>query len=143
MKKVLIVLMCLGVIGCVSLGHIDRLRTENRQNLLKLHIGMTKQEVLDIMGYNSAKDLYANYEKVTVTNPYKSEILQGKDKTLEVIYYCTDTKHQTKVDSWGWSLPSPISDDELTPLIFDNNKLIGWGWSFLDNNVQKYELRLR
>lgn len=143
MKKLLLVLVCLGLVGCASLGHLDKLRAENRQNILKLNIGMNKKEVLDIMGYKSVTDKYANWEKVTVTNPYRSEILQGEGKTLEVIYYYTDTKHETNVDSWGWSQPSPVSDDELTPVVFDGGKVIGWGWRFLQDNINKYEIRVR
>ncbi len=38
-----------------------------------------------------------------------------------------------------------ITDDELTPLVFDDGKLIGGGWGsgFLEVNVQKYEIRIR
>jgi len=144
MKKLIhLFVMAILISGCTSLGHIDQLRTENRQNILKLKIGMTKQEALEIVGNKTATDSYANYEKVTASNPYKSEILQGKDKTFEVIYYLTESKHQKVVDSWGWSQAVPITDDELTPLIFDNGKLIGWGWSFLQDNINKYEIRMR
>ncbi len=62
---------------------------------------MTKQKVIDIMGQNCATDSYANYEKVTVCNPYKSEILSIKDKTFEVLHYYVEKKQQTIVDSWG------------------------------------------
>ena len=30
--------------------------------------------------------------------------------------------------------------DELTPIVFNKNKLIGWGNVFLQDNIQKYEL---
>ena len=64
---------------------------------------------------------------LTITNPYRSEILKGKnDKLFEVIYYVTDVKNDDNA----------ITDDELTPLIFDNGKLIGWGWSFLEDNIK-------
>ena len=56
-----------------------------------------------------------------------------KDKIFEVIYYVTDVKNDD----------GAITDDELTPLVFDEGNLIGWGWSFLQNNVQKYEIRMR
>jgi|TARA_B100000959_G_scaffold209302_1_gene219796 hypothetical protein len=104
---------------------------------------MTKQQVLEIMGTQSAQDVYANKEKLTVTNPYRNEILQGKDKVFEVYFYLTDKKHETKVGPIGWSQASAISEDELTPIIFDNNKVTGWGWSFLNNNITKYEIRVR
>jgi hypothetical protein len=125
--------------GCYSLGNLDTLRTHNRQNLMKLHIGITKEEALSIMGTEKATDTYYT-QAVTATNPYKSEILQGKDKTLEVIYYYTEMK---RASFEGLSGMTGIADDELTPLVFDNGKLIGWGWSFLNDNIQKYEIRMR
>ena len=69
----------------------------------------------------TAQDTFANYEKLTVTNPYRNEILQGKDKVFEVYFYLTDKKHQTEVGPYGEPLASSISEDELTPIIFDNN----------------------
>lgn len=127
----------------VALGHLDQLRTENRQKIVGLSVGMTKQKVIDIMGQNCATDSYANHEKVTVCNPYKSEILYSKDKTFEVLYYYVEKKQETKVDSWGWSQPVSINDDELTPLVFDNGILVGWGRNFLQDNINKYEFRIR
>jgi len=70
---------------------------------------------------------------VTISNPYRSEILQGKEKTFEIVYYVTDVKRDD----------GAITDDELTPLVFDDGKLIGWGSGFLEVNIQKYEIRIR
>ena len=118
---------------------ISQATAPNRDNLLKLSIGMTKEEAINIMGTKSTiaysmVGIYGNIPRaVEITNPYRSEILQGKDKTFEVIYYVTDDKNND----------GAITDDELTPLIFDNGKLIGWGWSFLKDNVEKYEIRIR
>ncbi len=36
-----------------------------------------------------------------------------------------------------------ITDDELTPIVILDGKLDGWGWSYWNNLVQKYEVRLR
>lgn len=36
-----------------------------------------------------------------------------------------------------------ITDDELTPLVFDDGKLMGWGSGFLEVDIQKYEIRIR
>ena len=127
MKKSLIVLICLALVGCASMSGV---RTMNRENLLKLSIGMSKQEALNVMGTRS----FATLEEGRINNPYRSEILSNKEgKVFEVLYYYTDVK---KADD-------AITDDELTPLIFDNGRLIGWGWSFLQDNIQRYELRMR
>lgn len=66
-----------------------------------------------------------------INNPYRSEVLTGKGKTVEVLYYYTNPQ-----------LPDyPIMDDELTPVIFEDEMLIGWGWPFLEDNISKYQLQ--
>ena len=125
----------------------------NRENTNKLSIGMTKKEVLDIMG-TKTKSYYEigivrgffrglftlgilwfvdAVPAGKISHPYRTEILQGKDKTFECLYYYTDIKRQD----------GAITDDESTPLIFDNGKIIGWGWSFMKENINKYEIRVR
>ncbi|MFH1094388.1 MAG: DUF3192 domain-containing protein [Candidatus Omnitrophota bacterium] len=142
MKKVVILfLCCLGLVGCATMSDVIN---PNRENLMKLSIGMTKDEVIKIMGKDT-KTAYKNpamlnilsygmaAESQKISNPYRSEILPGKDKTLEVWYYVTDDKTGKGI----------ITDDCLTPLVFDNGKLIGWGQGFLQDNAQKYEIRIR
>jgi hypothetical protein len=46
-------------------------------------------------------------------------------KSYQVLYYHTDLKQRD----------DKITDDELTPLVFENGKLIGWGYPFLDQKV--------
>lgn len=130
---------CILLSGCANMS-FDEFRMQNRQNLMRLSVGMTRQQTLDVMGTGEYKLGYSRggYFEATLNNPYKSETLQGKDKTFEVLYYYTDKKRT--------NLPGQeflITDDELTPLVFDEGKLIGWGWGFLEQNVQKYEIRLR
>ena len=117
--SVLFVLMA----GCTS--SLDRVRTVNRRNLLKLSVGMTKERAIATMGHTIGG---GRFGEPTVNSPYKSEIIQAKDKTYEVLYYYTDIKSVVYTAN-----PATIQDSELTPLVFDNEKLIGWGASFLEN----------
>ena len=143
MKLSVVCLFLLMVLaGCATVSLQD-VTAVNRQNLLRLSIGMSKNEVLNVMGTETktakvALHQYGNWaetpvENMKINNPYRSEILQSKDKTFEVLYYVTDVR-KSDINT---------SEDELTPLVFDNGKLIGWGWSFLNDNVQRYELRMR
>lgn len=124
MKKAAIVsILFVLIAGCTS--SLDPVRTANRRNLLKLSVGMTKEQAIATMGHKSGG---GSDGEPTVNSPYKSEILQGKDKTFEVLYYYTDVKNAIYIAN-----PATIPDDELTPLIFDNGKLIGWGADFLED----------
>lgn len=131
MKRI-ILLICVTflITGCATLSEI---RATNRERLNKVSIGMTKEEVLNIMGTKRI-NAYDDMSLVEViNNPYKTEILRGKDRTFEVLYYYTEHKRAD----------GAISDDELTPLVFDEGKLIGWGWSFFEDTTQKYELTFK
>jgi hypothetical protein len=130
MKKVVVVSVLFVLIaGCTS--SLDRVRTANRRNLLKLSVGMTKEQALAIMGHKSGG---GRFGEPTVNSPYKSEILPGKDKTFEVLYYYTDVESTVYTAN-----PATIPANELTPLIFDNGKLIGWGADFLED-IKKYKI---
>lgn len=118
----------------------EAFRNTNRRNLTKLRIGMELDTVLAIMGNNSyvlkgewRGLLYGGHEKMEVSNPHRVETFTGGDKTLIVYFYWTDLK----------SADGAITDDELTPLVFDDNKLLGWGWLFWGDTAQKLEIRLR
>lgn len=147
-KNITILLLTIFIIGCAT-ATMDVVRNKNREGLNKLSIGMPKEEALRIMGTETIKtcpnalfSLFTFGVSQTycqdISNPYRTEILQGKDKIFEVTYYYTDIKSDTIL-----GVDRSITDDELTPLIFDNGKLIGWGWSFLQDNIQKYEIRVR
>ncbi|MGA1979343.1 MAG: DUF3192 domain-containing protein [Sedimentisphaerales bacterium] len=124
MKKVAVVsVLFVLAAGCTS--SLDRVRTANRRNILKLSVGMTKEQSLAIMGNKSGG---GRFGEPTVNSPYKSEILQSREKTFEVLYYYTDIKSVIYAAN-----PATITDNELTPLVFDNGKLIGWGTSFLED----------
>ncbi len=132
MKNFLVLLLLLVLVGCASMDNLVKLRYENRKKLMEIKIGMTKEQAMAIMGTKSLKDDAASYQR-TADNPYRSETLQGKDKTLEAVFYYTHIRR----------LDAAITDDELTPLVFDNGKLIGWGWGFLNNQIKKYGIRPR
>ena len=116
MKKLFLSLLCLSMItGCMS-----SVRERNAKNISKLSIGMTKEQVKNIMGNWSASQ-----DQATVTNPYRIDMIKREDKTYEVLYYYTETS--------GASPPFAfrIRESDLTPLYFLDSKLVGLGKSFL------------
>ena len=51
--------------------------------------------------------------------PYRSETLSlSNGKRLELLYYHTDLK----------TPDGAVTDDELTPVVLIEGKVIGWGW---------------
>ncbi|HNR14872.1 MAG TPA: DUF3192 domain-containing protein [Thermodesulfobacteriota bacterium] len=114
-----ILLALLLISGCATQS--ENVRIENRENLLRLSVGMKKFEVLQIMGTQT-------YE--TINNPYKVETPRGGNGELyEVLFYHTELKNKDDL----------IADDELTPIVFLDNRLIGWGWAFLSSVVPNYQ----
>ena len=116
---------------------MEQARMENRQKLVRLSIGMTKAEVLDVMGtktmvLKSTADLETEVSRIN--NPYRVE--SAKDtlsQTYEILFYYTDMKKTDGV----------ITDDELTPLVIKDEKLIGWGWTFLGDTIKRYQIDIR
>jgi Protein of unknown function (DUF3192) len=115
------------IAGCYTSEYV---RSLNRGNLIQLALGMTKAEVLSTMGTAT----YVTDTGLTITNPYRSEILRGKNNAVfEILFYYTDVKRADDA----------ITDDELTPVILEEGKVVGWGWLFLQDTANTYELRLR
>ncbi len=95
----LILPFILSAISCISPGKI---RERNRNNLSRLTLDMSRQQVLTVM-----------------KRPYRSETLSlSNGKRLELLYYHTDLK----------TPDGAVTDDELTPVVLIEGKVIGWGW---------------
>jgi len=132
----IVLLLAVALAACATSGSF---RANNRMNLLKLSNGMTKPQVLEIMGVGEAKVCCPIH---TVTNPHRSEAYQAGGAAWEILFYYTDKKTETFNTPAG-SNAGVIQDDELVPLVFRDGKLDGWGWSYWNDVVQRYEIRVR
>ena len=129
MKKIIFLITLIFISsGCASVGSIT---APNRAHLLKLSIGMSKTDTLKMMGSRTMVVKDDLFHSVIINNPYRSEILRGKDKTFEVFYYATDNKYDDNI----------IRDDDLTPLVFEDRMLIGWGQNFLKSLIEENEIK--
>ncbi|MBW2578417.1 MAG: DUF3192 domain-containing protein [Deltaproteobacteria bacterium] len=112
---------------------------------------MTKAQVLEIMGTESVQtytksalpskkgskrisdEIRALYRGKQINNPYKTEANRTTDGTsVEILFYYIDQRE----------FDNAITDDELAPIVIEDGVLAGWGWNFLDQNVEKYRIEL-
>lgn len=126
MKKILILgAVMIHLVACASM---EQIRAQNRSQLMRLSPGMTRAEVLGVMGQETV-----NVNGERVTNPYRNEVYRAGEQSFEILFYYTDLKARD----------GAITDDELTPLVLKDGVLDGWGWSYLRDVAGKYEIRLR
>jgi len=144
MRKIFIVMICMGLSGCVSTEviKVESQKTsfpqqKDRQltRISHIYVGMTYKEVLNVMGdkinigYREDESTFGILQPITLQSPYRMETLEREGKVLNIIYYFTDIK---KGDGF-------ISQEELTPLVFEDNHLIGKGRDYLFQVKKKLE----
>jgi disulfide oxidoreductase YuzD len=138
-KHILFYLLTVLLLGCSQI-HVKDIRARNASNLQQLRVGMSKQAVLEIMGSDTetvTEEVYyqgrlAGYRELEVSNPYKSEIKKVGDRTYEILYYYADI-FGMRMGYWDASYRDrKVKDNFLTPLIFENDRLIGWGREFAE-----------
>lgn len=142
MNRLLIVVICLAFSGCVTSEVEEDLFNENigtrkeisRRfiSLRQVHKGMTRKEVASILGnrvvvgYELADPQRGRYKPVTINNPYRVENVQKGSVNYYIDYYLEKIKVQDDI----------VSDDELVPLVFRDDKLVGQGWGFLKKKIK-------
>lgn len=125
MRHIGIAVLVLTLSACSTfyLDSSDLLRDANKENLKRLAVGMDKTTAMQTMGTEPSKSLF-----MWIDNPHRSQTVTGKDgRPYEVLYYYTDLKERD----------DKITDDELTPLVFDHGKLVGWGYETLRRKTGK------
>ena len=119
-------MLCVLIAGCSS--PLDRVRKTNRKRILKLSAGMTRKEAMKVMGKSAGGGLFG---EPSVKSPYKSETLQSNARSFELLYYYTDINSRIHISN-----PGTIRDEDLTPLVFENDILIGWGKTFVKTLIK-------
>ena len=97
---------------------------KNRQNMIKLDLGISPETMIAIMGTETGRP--------DINNPFKKEIFQAGDKPIVAYYYYTQSM-RTK----------GVTDDEITPVVFIDNKLVGIGYRNLEETIEKYRIEIR
>ena len=102
----LLVLSSISLSNCATFREVGN----NRENLKRIEIGMSRREVTDIMG-----------------DTFNKGVLVEKDgRSIEVLRYPTE-----------YNPVGPLLNSETEPICFQDNKVIGWGRQFYNNKRQK------
>ena len=98
-----LVVIALSLGGCALTKDLEA--HKNRDRLGTLSLGMTQEQVLQIMG-----------------KPWKTEAFMKNERAHAVLYYVTQR------------IPDgATTDDEMTPVVFGDGILIGWGRRFFSD----------
>lgn len=137
--------LAVALAACASAGGF---RERNRSNLDRLEVGMTREEVLDLMGTETIRAAGSEGAGVGVSedslsvsrieiplgarpvlrNPHRSGTFEAGGHAWEVFYYYTDLVRDDGL----------VTDDELTPVVLRDGVVTGWGWSFWAAQVSAY-----
>jgi len=98
---------------------------ENQGNLQQLELGMTAATVRSILGEGEI----VRYKKIYLVDPWRSEsffLVDGTDVLL--LFYVTQPPRKFY----------RAEDRDLTPIVLEHDKVVGWGWSYLRRNYERY-----
>ena len=128
--------------GCASLGYppgegssmtTSMAKPRELTNLRQVKMGMTPQEIVSVMGdnivigYELTPENETEYRPILLKNPYRRQTFKVDEKTYEVDFYYT---HLKKADDI-------ISEDELTPFVFEDGRLVAKDWQFFNKLVKR------
>jgi hypothetical protein len=128
-----VLLICLFALSTPSCGAHHRGKylnavEANRANVQSLRLGMNASELDSAMGRGEL----VHYRAIRLANPWRSEAFRLEDGTnVAILYYVTERQHRYRI----------AADEELTPVILENDVLVGWGWSFVNRNLERYQVR--
>lgn len=117
-----LLLITVTVFGCMSA--VQELMIQNNAKMRTLQAGMSEDQVIEIMGPSPDPN---------TPNPYRSEMYQAEGATVKVLFFYTNLQAGDNI----------VDDEELTPVVFKNGHLDGWGWSYWQTTAERYDIRIR
>ena len=115
--------------SCASKTAYQDAVSANRNNIQQLQLGMSGAGVARVMGEGEL----VSYRRIRLSNPWRSEafILKDEGKTrVRILYYLTEPQRRWRT----------AGDGELTPVVLENDQVVGWGWSYLRRNMDRYAI---
>ncbi len=97
-------------------------------NIHSVQLGMSPEEVAKAIGPGltigyEKKDPQQGFTPLVMKQPLRQEKLQGPSGEWDIQYYYTQLKKSDGI----------ITDDELTPFVFQDGHLVGQGWTYLNH----------
>ena len=111
LSLVLVSVASIGLSGCVlnigegegqwsSSDSWERVQDQNRANLAKLSLGMSRDQVMTLMGTADFNEAYIKQDEEILVLYYRTQRIKGDGTTTK---------------------------DECTPIVLANNAVVGWG----------------
>ncbi|HRZ39828.1 MAG TPA: hypothetical protein P5246_02360 [Candidatus Omnitrophota bacterium] len=79
-----------------------------------------------VVGYEMADLQAQQYSPITQANPYKTETYRQGEKSYAVDFYLLGIE----------TGDGEVSDNELVPMVFYNDVLIGHGWDYFNRKIK-------
>ena len=105
-----------------GLRDFSEISRQNNTRIMTLQPGMTPEQVVEHIGPSSNS---------RVPNPVRSEVYPAEDDTFRALFFYTGTGYVYN-----------ILDSDLMPVVFKNERLDGWGWSYWKSTVTQYNIRI-
>lgn len=140
MDKIIILILVVFLSGCVTLENSSSLpesiTEEEGFSLLDLNdvsIGMAYSEVIAILG----EKVRVGYQKNTAQDTDYKPIELKNIKREQMVVVAGKKKRVVFIHSYVKRADGIVSDDELTPLVFENDILKGKSWNYYLTLVKK------
>jgi hypothetical protein len=106
---------------------IKDFRENNKNNFVRLKNDMSVDQVNEIMGTDKNVQTYYIYvkQKNLLSNPYSQKSIEKGGVDYLIYFYYTDM----------FQRDGKITEDELTPILFESGRLIGIGWDFCNKRL--------
>jgi hypothetical protein len=135
-QRIAIATALVAAAGCSTLlmDPLEQFRVDNKKNLDRVAVGMTRMEVESVMGNGRAggglpEVAFGRVQYLAVRNPMRVENVMANDgSAYHVLFYYTDVR----------TLDDKVTDDELTPVVLRDDKVAGIGYGFLGTRAPKY-----
>ena len=102
---------------------------DNRSRISQLELGMSPNDVDRVMGVGTQ---FA-YKAARVANPWRVDAFRLADGTsVRIQYYLTERPRNK----------ARAQENELTPVVLENDRLVGWGWSYLKRMTDRYQISI-